>query len=205
MKKIFFIAGTDTGIGKTYISCKILQHYNKKGLSTVGLKPVGTGGFIQNGKIVNEDALLLLENSSIKLPYEIVNPYSFLPPVSPHIACKNLSAVKISSKLQKIIHANNADIYVIEGAGGFQTPINNHETMADLSVSLNFPIILVIAIRLGALNHGILTYNAIKKLNLPIHGWVANIIDPDMIAIKENIKFLTQYIEAPLLDYGSIT
>lgn len=199
MIKKFFITGTDTGIGKTYISCRLLEYYNHKGFRTIGLKPVGTGGFIEDNKIINEDAVLLRDHSSVKLDLDKVNPFSFLPPVSPHIAFDKLASAIIYKKVIKIIDENKADIYVIEGAGGWHAPINYHETMENLAIKLKVPVIFVVGIKLGCLSHAILTYDAIKRSKLPIHAWVANIIDPSMIAIEKNIEFLKRYIEEPLL------
>lgn len=191
----FFITGTDTDVGKTYISVKLLQEFNQHGLRTIGIKPVATGA--SNG--YNEDALLLMKNSSIKLDYTLINPFSFEPPVSPNIANVNLTVDKILLSLQEAL-SSASDICLIEGVGGFMTPINNKETMADLAMKLkDIEIILVVGIRLGCLNHALLTYQAIKSIKLPIYGWIANIINPETQAISENIATLKSYISEPCL------
>jgi dethiobiotin synthetase len=195
----FFIVGTDTNIGKTYISVKLLKHYNKLGYKTIGIKPVATGGIAKDGIILNDDGLLLQENSTVKLDYKQVNPFSFLAPVSPNIADGNLTIDKIYEKVTKTM-SNKADIYIIEGAGGFQTPINYQETMADLAKKLNIPLILVVGIKLGCINHAILTYRNITSLKIPFHGWIANILDPNMEALNENITTLKNYIKSPHLE-----
>jgi dethiobiotin synthetase len=194
MRKIF-ITGTDTNIGKTYVSVKLLQEFNQLGLKTIGIKPVATG--CSNG--YNEDALLLQQNSSVKLDYCLINPFSFEPPISPNIACADLTVDKIWNSLQEALNTK-ADIYIIEGAGGWFAPLNAKETMADLVKKFeDIEIILVVGIRLGCLNHALLTYQAIKNFNLNIAGWIANIIDPSAQAIDENIDTLKAYITEPCL------
>jgi dethiobiotin synthetase len=201
MTSRFFITGTDTNIGKTYISVKLLNHYNSLGFSTIGIKPVATGCFMKDGVMVNDDALLLRENSNIKLDYEQVNPFSFIPGVSPNIASDNLTAEKICKKVAESM-SNKADVYIIEGAGGWHTPINDHETIEDIARILNIPVILTVGMKLGCLNHAILTYKSIIASKVPFHGWVANILDPNMEALNENIATLKSYIKAPFLDLG---
>jgi dethiobiotin synthetase len=187
----FFITGTDTNIGKTHISIKLLDEFNKLGLKTIGIKPVATGCI--NGK--NEDALLLQKHSSIKLDYHLINPFAFKPAISPNIASPDLTIDKIWARLEATLNIP-ADIRIIEGVGGWMAPINSSETMADLVTQFkDIKIILVVGIKLGCLNHSILTYNAIPNL----YGWIANIIDPEMEAIEENISTLKQYIKSPLL------
>ena len=195
MRRIF-ITGTDTNIGKTYIASKLLQQFNQLGLRTIGLKPLATGSI--NG--FNEDALLLQQYSSVKIDYSLINPFLSKAPVSPNIAFFNLDAKKIYRSLQKAL-ALEADIFLIEGIGGFMTPINYQETMIDLVKQINkVEIILVIGIRLGCLNHAMLTYESIKFHKLNITGWIANIIDPSMEAIDENIATLKAYIKEPCLE-----
>lgn len=191
MRKIF-ITGTDTNIGKTYVSVKLLEEFNNSGMKTIALKPVATG--CSNGK--NDDAILLQKHSSIQLDYSLVNPFAFTPAISPNIASSNLTVKNIWNSLQKPLQMA-ADICIIEGIGGWFTPINAKETMADLVKEFDddIEIILVVGIRLGCLNHALLSCNAIDKLS----GWIANVIDPDMEAIKENIDTLRQYIKAPCL------
>lgn len=195
MRKIF-ITGTDTNIGKTYVSLKLLENFNQKGLKTIGLKPISTGCL--NGK--NEDALLLQKKASIKLSYKLVNPYSFTPAVSPNIASNNLNSNEIYLHLQEAFKLQ-ADICLIEGVGGWLVPINSLETMEDLVQKIeDVEIILVVGIRLGCLNHALLTYQAIKFRKLNFAGWIANIIDPEMEALEENITTLKKFINEPCLE-----
>ena len=186
----FFITGTDTNIGKTYVSIQLLQEFNQQGLKTIGIKPVATDCI--NG--YNADALLLQQHSSIKLDYSLINPFAFELPISPNIAALDLTVDKVWNSLQEALNTE-ADIYMIEGIGGWMTPLNHKETMADLVKKFeDIEIILVVGIRLGCLNHALLTYQAIKDANLPIAGWIANIIDPSSHAINENIATIKAYI-----------
>jgi len=191
----YFIIGTDTNIGKTYTCIKLLKYFNKQGLKTIGIKPVATGCL--NG--LNDDALLLQQHSSIKLDYTLINPFAFTPAVSPNIACNDLTSNKIWNSLKNTLKTE-ADVYIIEGVGGFLAPISSKETMADLVIKFkDIEIILVVGIRLGCLNHTLLTYQAIISRNLKIKGWIANIIDPSMEAIDENISTIKNYIQEPCL------
>lgn len=192
---IIFITGTDTDIGKTYVSIKMLKKFNLLGLKTIGIKPISTG--CVNG--YNQDALLLQQYSSVKLDYSLINPFAFERAVSPHIVSLDLTIDKLWNKLQETLKIQ-ADIYLIEGVGGWFAPLNSKETMANLIQKFEMiEIILVVGIRLGCLNHSILTYEAIKK-KIKIKGWIANIIDPSMEAINENIDFLKEYIKEPCLE-----
>lgn len=195
MHKIF-ITGTDTNIGKTYVTVKLLEQFNQKGFKTIGLKPVATG-CINN---YNQDALLLQQHASVQIDYQLINPFNFIPPVSPNIACDHLNITKIYSALKEAFKIQ-ANICLIEGVGGWFTPLNFKETMADLVQKIeNIEIILVVGIRLGCLNHSLLTYHAIKTAKLNLVGWIANIIDPEMEALQENITTLRNYIKEPCLE-----
>jgi dethiobiotin synthetase len=195
MRRIF-ITGTDTNIGKTFVSIKLLEKFNQQGFKTIGIKPVATGSIAG----YNQDALLLQQYSSIKLDYNLINPFVFTPAVSPNIASLDLTVDKIYFALQETLTIP-ADVYLVEGIGGWFTPLNLKETMADLVKKIEgLEIILVVGIRLGCLNHALLTYNAIKNAKLSIVGWIANIIDPEMEAWNENIVTLKKYITEPCLE-----
>jgi len=195
MRRIF-ITGTDTNIGKTFVSIKLLQKFNQQNFRTIGIKPVATGSIAG----YNQDALLLQKYSSMKLDYKLINPFSFTPAVSPNIASLDLTVDKIWTALQKTLNIS-ADVYLIEGVGGWLAPLNSQETMADLVKKIKaIEVILVVGIRLGCLNHALLTYNAIKEAKLTIAGWIANIIDPEMESLNENIATLKQYITEPCLE-----
>jgi dethiobiotin synthetase len=198
----FFITGTDTNIGKTYISVGLLKFFNQSGYSTLGIKPIATGCEEKNNKFYNSDALLLQDASSIKLAYASINPTAFKPPVAPHIAALKtgqlLSVRSITQKLQPALNCR-ADVFIIEGVGGWHVPLNPHETMADFAIQNQFSVIVVIGIRLGCLNHGILTYQAVKASGVNISGWIANCIEPGVLEMSEIIKFLKDYIKVPCL------
>ncbi|KPJ67078.1 MAG: hypothetical protein AMJ43_05920 [Coxiella sp. DG_40] len=197
MTKRFFIAGTDTGVGKTYIACKLLESFNQQGLSTVACKPVASGCETTKQGLKNEDALHLMQTASIKLPYHEVNPIALQPPIAPHIAAEQINeeitVEKLINMCQPVLNCK-ADVLVIEGIGGWYVPLNDNETMADFVKALDLSVILVVAIRLGCLNHALLTYHAIRACDVEFHGWVANRIDSDMLAAEENVKTLSNWL-----------
>ncbi len=197
-----FIAGTDTDIGKTYISVGLLKAFNDQGLATIGIKPVASGCEYNNGKLYNADAILLQEVSSIQLPYEIINPITFEPAIAPHIAADyaeyQLNVDDIITKTNTALTCD-ADVHILEGIGGWLVPLNNQETMADFVVAMNLPVILVVGMRLGCLNHAILTYNAIQQNKVNLLGWIANCLDPEMSALAENIVTLREWFDVPCL------
>ncbi|MDF1796899.1 MAG: dethiobiotin synthase [Coxiellaceae bacterium] len=198
----YFIAGTDTEVGKTYYTCHLLQALHQVGKSTVGLKPVASGGDTIDGQLVNEDALKLQQAASIDCDLNIINPFRFSSPISPHLAAAEentaLTAQGVYHALQPGLHTE-ADITLVEGTGGWYAPINKTETMADIAIALGYPVILVVGMRLGCLNHALLTAKAIQHSGLTFHGWIANRIDPDMLHLQDNIDTLKQRLSAPLL------
>lgn len=202
MNKKFFIVGTDTNIGKTTATIALMQYLKKTNATILGLKPLATGCFLENNKLYNQDALLLQRASNLSPSYEDVNPFKFEPPASPHIVNNNITASTIANFCNQSIQKYAPDYCLIEGAGGWFCPLNNQETFADLAVNLNAPIILVVGIKLGCLNHAILTYQAIINSKLKIHGWIANYLDEQALYRKENLAYLKNNIAAPLL--GSI-
>ena len=206
MKQAFFITGTDTNVGKTYVACKLINDYVAQGYKVIGMKPVAAGCEFVNGEWVNDDVLKLEAASNINVPRELVNPYSFNEAIAPHIAAE-LAGIKIEIKVIKQAFealTKLADIVIVEGAGGFlvplnSVPLNSKQTMADLAVALNIPIILVVGMRLGCINHSLLTVEAITARKLTLHGWVANQIEPNMPALVENEATLEARIQAPKL------
>ncbi|MEQ1598665.1 MAG: dethiobiotin synthase [Methylotenera sp.] len=202
MKQAFFITGTDTNVGKTYVACKLIQQYVSQGYKVVGMKPVAAGGELVDGKWLNDDVLKLEAASNVKAPRELVNPYSFKEAIAPHIAAENADAEIKIEVIQQAFKSlvDMADIVIVEGAGGFLVPINNKESMADLAVTLNIPVILVVGMKLGCINHTLLTVEAIQARNLNLHGWVANNIEPDMAFCDENIATIAQKIHMNCLE-----
>lgn len=211
MANKFFITGTDTDIGKTHIAVGILNTFKKNKYSTLGLKPVASGCHYKNGHLYNSDALLLQQASSIQLHYHQINPFAFEPAIAPHIAAERLereiTVHEIKQKTQYAIQYP-ADICLIEGVGGWYVPLNRTETMADFIKATQLQVILVIGIRLGCINHALLTYKSILADQVKIAGWIANCVDPMMSARLENIETLKTWIKEPCLgivDYeGSV-
>ena len=196
----FFITGTDTGIGKTYVSVALLRKFNNEGFSTFGMKPIASGCQQINHKLCNEDALAFQKASSIKKAYEYVNPFAFEPPIAPHIAAQLKNQYFSKYEVVEIINQTfkvPADIFIVEGVGGWFVPLNENELMSDVVKLLNIPVVLVVGIRLGCLNHALLTVAAIEQAKIPLAGWVANCLQPDMPVLVENIKTLKDRINAP--------
>ena len=195
-----FITGTDTDIGKTYVSTKILQYYSQKGLRTLGMKPVATGCYMYNDRWFNKDAELLLQESLIKVDYSQVNPFSFRDAVSPNIAdkAKILTSQRIYNEY-KILLNNKPEVLLVEGVGGWSVPINDKETMADFVRLTKLGVIIVVGMKLGCLNHAILTVNNIRAQKVKILGWVANCVMPEMEALNENISTLKSFLNIPFL------
>lgn len=193
----YFVTGTDTGVGKTTVSCALLRAFAAQGKKVVGMKPVVAGS--ENGRW--HDVEQLIAASNISAAREHVNPYAFDPPVSPHIAALQAGIDINLAVIQRAYQAlsSQADIVIAEGAGGFLVPLNAQQTGADLACVLNLPVILVVGMRLGCLNHALLTAQAIRAASLPLAGWMANGIDPQMMALEENIATLEQRLDGPLL------
>lgn len=196
MKQAFFVTGTDTGVGKTYVACKLIRDYVAQGHRVIGMKPVAAGGDLVNGQWVNDDVLRLEEASNVKAPRELINPYSFKEAVAPHIAAEKVGVeIKIDVIKQAFQALSKlADIIIVEGAGGFLVPLNNQQSMADLPAALNIPVILVVGMKLGCINHSLLTVEAIKARGLSLHGWVANQIEPEMAFYNKNMATIAEKI-----------
>lgn len=210
MQQAYFVTGTDTNVGKTYIASALIRYFVHAGNKTVGMKPIASGCEVNQhgiwqGQLVNEDALALYEASNVKATLDLVNPYRFSPAIAPHIAAHQVGVEinidVINSAYQQL--AAIAGVVVVEGVGGFLVPINAQQTMADLAVKLNLPIVLVVGMRLGCINHALLTVEAIKAHGLKLAGWVANQIEPEMPMFEENLASLQQRIDAPCLSVVS--
>lgn len=200
-KKVFFVTGTDTGVGKTLVSAALLIAAKNRGLSTAALKPVAAGCQLTAAGLRNDDALLLQSVITENLAYEQINPVAFEPAIAPHIAAQQARRVLSVDRLAGFCRGvlNTADFTLVEGAGGWRVPLNPSETLADLPRALNLPVILVVGVRLGCINHALLTVEAIARDGVQLVGWVANLIDPEMSHQQENIASLAQRIAAPCL------
>lgn len=195
----YFITGTDTEVGKTWATIALMRHLQNRGKSVVGMKPVAAGCALQDGQLKNEDALLIQENASVPVAYELINPYAYALPVSPHIAGADNPADLAQVVIQFEQLKRLADSIVVEGAGGWYSPLNEREANSDLAVALALPVIMVVAIRLGCINHARLTYQAIRQSGVSCAGWIAMCTDPAMLSRGENIATIKNAVDAPLL------
>jgi dethiobiotin synthetase len=197
-----FITGTDTGIGKTYVALRLLQAFNSLGYKTIGIKPVASGATHVGTELHNDDAMRLLQASSYSLSYKNINPFVFEKPIAPHIAANQLGVrLTVKSIKAKLRYAltRTADVFIIEGAGGWLVPLNEKESISDLAIALRVPILLVVGIRLGCINHALLTVKAIEDSGAELLGWVANCIDPEMLECEANILALKGRIKSRCL------
>lgn len=200
--KTYFVTGTDTDAGKTFSSCALLHAANNLGFKTLAHKPVAAGCEQTEAGLRNSDAVSLMAAMSEFEEYEMVNPIALEPAIAPHIAAQEAGSqlsVSRSAGFARGIMMARADLLLIEGAGGWRVPLNSRETLADLAKNLKQPVILVVGMKLGCINHALLTAEAIKADGLEIAGWIANKIDPDMNRYQENLATLAQLIQAPLL------
>ena len=204
MEKAYFVTGTDTEVGKTFISAALLARAKNKGLTTAAVKPIASGADITSNGLRNEDGLALLKHCSLPLRYEEVNPVVFEPAIAPHIAAQKINRIvrveELKTYCQNVLN-KKADLTLIEGAGGWRVPVNDEETLADLAKMLQLPIILVVGMRLGCINHALLTVEAIERDGLHLAGWVANRITPTMSEYEENFLTLNRLIKAPCVGH----
>lgn len=195
----FFVTGTDTDAGKTFVSMALLQGLAQAGQQCIAAKPIAAG-VEADGK--NQDAVFLQQAANLVLPYELVNPILFTEPVAPHLAAARHQRVideqLLDQNLQQL-QSYKADYLLIEGAGGWLLPIAAERYLADWVSKQQLPVLLVVGIKLGCLNHAMLTVREIKRSGLPLLGWVANCVDPDMALLQENIDDLQQRIASPCL------
>lgn len=195
MSRACFLTGTDTGVGKTMIAAALLRAAAAQGLSVLGMKPVAAGGA--------EDVDALIAAANVAAPRECVNPYLLAEPMSPHLAARRDG---VAIDLERIARCcdelrGRADFIVVEGAGGFRVPLTDTQDGADLAARLGLPVILVVGLRLGCLNHALLTTEAIRARGLHLAGWVANQVDPAMACVAENVDTLRTRLSAPLLGF----
>lgn len=196
-----FVSGTDTGVGKTYASLALMAHARMAGLSVVGLKPVASGCLPGPRGPASEDACKLMAQASIRLPYQTVNPWAFEAPIAPHLAASALGTrIEIAVVKESLARARSvADLVVVEGIGGWLVPLTETTTVADMVCELRLPVVLVIGMRLGCLSHALLTTESIAAHGVDLLGWIANELDPAMLALDQNVDALRQRIHAPML------
>ena len=204
--KGFFVTGTDTEIGKTYCTCLLLKHIAANGLNACGLKPIASGCTKTDDGLRNDDALAIQSASNIELSYSLINRYAFEPAIAPHIAAAQTN----THILFDDIHQDAAEVskltdyLIVEGAGGWKVPLSDPKThpdsdMAGLAVRLGLPVIMVVGVRLGCINHAQLTLESIQHSGAPLAGWIANHINAETLASQENVATLKQLLKVPMI------
>lgn len=195
-----FVTGTDTGVGKTLFCAALLLQLGAAGVRAAGCKPLATGCRLEGTRLICADAELIARAAPVQLPLETINPLAFEPAIAPHIAAaecgRRLDVAGLATMCRAAAHG--AEFIVIEGAGGWRVPLGASGSLADVAVALGFPVVLVVGLRLGCLNHALLTAEAIRRDGLPFAGWVANVLPPAMSRLEENILALEQRLGPPL-------
>lgn len=202
MAQIYFITGTDTEIGKTHSAVKLIEHWQAQGRKVLAMKPVASGcEILPDGRWFNDDVARLTAATG-QTDLELMNPYRFLPPVSPHIAAREagvtVSLDVIRANMQSL--AAECDVLLVEGAGGWLAPLSDELSMADLARQLGLPVILVVGMKLGCINHALLTAQAINASGAMLAGWVANRVVPQQLAYADNLATLQAKLGQPLLE-----
>jgi dethiobiotin synthetase len=197
----YFVTGTDTGVGKTVVACALLAALAARGKRVVGMKPVACGGEPGGNLIINDDVERLLAAGNVDAPREHVNPYCFAPPIAPHIAARQAGVAIDLDRIERSFNilAGIAGAVVVEGVGGFHVPLGSSVDTAQLAARLALPVVLVVGMRLGCLNHALLTAEAVSGRGLKLAGWIANHIDPQMVVADDNVHALDELIGAPRL------
>ena len=202
MNQAYFVTGTDTEIGKTTIAAGLLRAARLQGLSTAAAKPVASGCVKTAEGLRNDDALTLLGECSLPLAYAEINPFAFEPAIAPHLAAREagvqLDVAGLLPAVQRIVQ-KGADFTLVEGAGGWRVPLAGAENLSDLARALGLPVILVVGVRLGCINHAVLSAEAIARDGLQLAGWVANIVDPQTSRLQDNLATLAERLPAPCL------
>jgi dethiobiotin synthetase len=196
-----FITGTDTGVGKTVIAFGLVRGLVARGWRVAVMKPVASGSQRTPEGLRNEDALTLIAASNVAASYEHVNPYCFQPAISPHIAAREAGITVDPAHIRRCFDtlARASDLVVVEGAGGWLAPIGPHTSIKDLAVRLDLPVVMVVGLRLGCINHALLTKLAIESHGVQLAGWIANKIDPSMARPAENLETLVRLLQMPPL------
>lgn len=202
MNAAYFVTGTDTEIGKTTIAAGLLHAARRAGRSTAAAKPVASGCQLTAEGLRNDDALALLAQCTLPLRYDEVNPLAFAPAIAPHLAARDEGVALEVAALHRAVRSildKGADFTLVEGAGGWRVPLGGMATLADLALALNVPVILVVGVRLGCINHAVLSAEAIIGDGLPLAGWVANVVDPQVARLQDNLATLAERLPAPCI------
>lgn len=197
----WFVTGTDTGVGKTLVASALVRRLREHGLRAAGMKPVASGCELTPVGLRNEDALALQAEASRAWPYELVNPCAYAPAIAPHLAAAQAGRPIDFDAIERACVAicSDSDAIVVEGAGGWRVPLVAHATIADLAGRLGLPVILVVGLRLGCLNHAFLSAEAIERSGLRLAAWVGSAIDPAFGCADENLATLREWLPAPCL------
>ena len=197
----YFVTGTDTGVGKTLIACALLVAFVARGLKAVGMKPVASGAESGMNGLVNDDVEKLVAAGNVAAPRADVNPYCFAPPIAPHIAAQQAGVTIALDRIEQSFGrlAARAEVIIVEGVGGFRVPLGPGIETAQLAERLALPVVLVVGMRLGCLNHALLTAEAITARGLKLAGWVANHVDAEMSVAADNVRALEERIAAPMI------
>ena len=195
-----FVVGTDTGIGKTHATCALLHALARRHARVCGMKPIAAGGVQTADGLSNEDSIAHRAASTVRVPPELDNPILLPEPLSPHLAAARAgTTIAFDTVLSAVAELRTrTDALVVEGAGGFLVPLSETQTGADLAVALEMPLVLVVGMRLGCLNHALLTAEAIRARGLVLAGWIANRVDPGFLCPEENLAYLRTHLGAPL-------
>lgn len=201
MQKRLFVTGTDTEVGKTFFTCALITALQNIGIDVMAFKPIAAGAELVDGQLQNEDAQALLNALDKKPTYQNVNPFVLREAIAPHIAAKNANVELSSEAISEacLISSREESVVLVEGAGGWFVPLNSKETLADFVKKESMDVILVVGLKLGCINHALLTQHAIQSKGLNLIGWVANHIDPNMLAQAANIQALKQRLDCPLI------
>jgi dethiobiotin synthetase len=202
-RKSYFVTGTDTGVGKTLVSAAILEAAASLGKRTLAMKPVASGCDETPEGLRNEDALILMEAMSEPLGYDQVNPIALKPAIAPHVAAAQAGRTVTAERLVGFcrgLQMRPADLLLVEGAGGWRVPLNDRETYAAMPGALQMPVILVVPLKLGCINHALLTAEAIRRDGLSVAGWVANRPAPEIMTCEqETLEYLVNHLAAPCM------
>lgn len=203
MAQGFFITGTDTGCGKSEVTLALMHLLQVQGHRVLGMKPVASGAEPTADGLCNEDALRIQQQGSAEVPYELINPYAFEPPIAPHIAAQQAGETirfrQLRDNYQTL--SDQADLVLVEGVGGWKVPLGADGDVSDLAAFLELPVILVVGMKLGCINHALLTAEAIVAKGAALAGWVANQVDARMLVTEANLETLTESIDAPCLGF----
>lgn len=197
--KRWFITGTDTEIGKTFVASELIRQLVAGGFRVAGMKPVASGCENTKAGLRNEDALSLIAASNVELPYEVVNPFAFEPAIAPHIAAQEAGESIDIKRIRGLAETIEADYLIVEGVGGWCVPLGNGQMLSELAMATAQEVIIVVGMRLGCINHALLTAAQVQRDGMPLKGWIANHVDPEMHVQSENLATLQALMPCPLL------